>query len=124
MKISRRSVLGTAAAAAAAGTVPSLSARAANKKLTIGVCSDFSGPYSDESGETPVACVHQALQDFGATNKGYEVNVIKGDHQNKPDVGASLARQWFDSGVDLLIGVPNSAVALAIANVAAQKNKT
>jgi branched-chain amino acid transport system substrate-binding protein len=123
MNITRRSVLGTAAAAAAAGTVPSLPARAASKKLTIGVCSDFSGPYSDVGGETSVACVRQALQDFGAADKGYDVTVIKGDHQNNPDVGWGLARQWFDSGVDLLIDVPNSAVALAIAGVAAEKNK-
>ncbi|HVE21916.1 MAG TPA: ABC transporter substrate-binding protein [Acidocella sp.] len=124
MKITRRSVLGTAAAAAAAGALPSQPARAANKKLTIGVCSDFSGPYSDIGGETSVACVRQALQDFGAANKGYDITVIQGDHQNKPDVGAGLARQWFDNGVDLLIDVPNSAVALAIAGVAAEKNKT
>ncbi len=123
MKITRRSVLGTAAAVAAAGTLPSLPARAATKKLTIGVCSDFSGTYSDVGGETSVACVRQALQDFGAANKGYDVTVIQGDHQNKPDVGAGLARQWFDNGVDLLIDVPNSAVALAIAGVAAEKNK-
>jgi branched-chain amino acid transport system substrate-binding protein len=124
MKITRRTVLGTAAAAAAAGTLPSLPARAANKKLTIGVCSDFSGVYSDIGGKTSVACVHQALQDFGAANKGYDVTVIQGDHQEKPDVGAGLARQWFDNGVDLLIDVPNSAVGLAIAGVAAEKNKT
>jgi branched-chain amino acid transport system substrate-binding protein len=119
-KLSRRSVLGTAAAASA---LPLLPARAAGKSLTIGVCSDFSGPYSDIGGNTSVACVQQALQDFGAANKGYDVTVIKGDHQNKPDIGAGLARQWFDNGVDLLIDVPNSAVGLAIAGVAAEKNK-
>ncbi|MDE8343277.1 MAG: ABC transporter substrate-binding protein [Acidocella sp.] len=124
MKVTRRKVLGTAAVATAAtAAMPTLPARAAGKSLTIGVCSDFSGPYSDVGGETSVACVKQALEDFGAANKGYDVTVIKGDHQNKPDVGAGLARQWFDSGVDLLIDVPNSAVALAIAGVAAEKNK-
>ncbi|HQT46352.1 MAG TPA: ABC transporter substrate-binding protein [Acidocella sp.] len=122
-QISRRSVLGTAAAAAAATTLPLVPARAASKSLTIGVCSDFSGPYSDIGGETSYACVQQALQDFGAANKGYDIKLIKGDHQNKPDVGAGLARQWFDNGVDLLIDVPNSAVGLAIAGVAAEKNK-
>jgi branched-chain amino acid transport system substrate-binding protein len=119
-KLSRRSILGTAAVAS---TLPLLPARAAGKSLTIGVCSDFSGTYSDVGGETSVACVKQALQDFGAANKGYDVTVIKGDHQNKPDIGAGLARQWFDNGVDLLIDVPNSAVGLAIAGVAAEKNK-
>jgi branched-chain amino acid transport system substrate-binding protein len=68
--------------------------------------------------------VHQAIEDFGAAAKGYDIKVIQGDHQNKPDVGAGLARQWFDNGVDMLIDVPNSAVGLAIASVAAAKNKT
>jgi branched-chain amino acid transport system substrate-binding protein len=122
MNITRRRILGTVAAATAT-SLPILKARAAGKSLTIGVCSDFSGTYSDVGGETSVACVRQALEDYGATSKGYNVKVIKGDHQNKPDVGAGLARQWFDSGVDLLIDVPNSAVGLAIAGVAAAKNK-
>jgi branched-chain amino acid transport system substrate-binding protein len=101
----RRNILATGAAAAAASTLPSIPARGAGKSLTIGVCSDFSGTYSDVGGPTSVACVQQALQDFGASAKGYDVTVIQGDHQNKPDVGAGLARQWFDQGVDLLIDV-------------------
>jgi len=122
MNVTRRTVLGTAMAASAAG-LPLRPARAAGKPLTIGVCSDFSGTYSDIGGETSVACVRQALQDYGAADKGYDVTVIKGDHQNKPDIGAGLARQWFDSGVDLIIDVPNSAVGLAIAGVAGEKNR-
>jgi branched-chain amino acid transport system substrate-binding protein len=122
--MTRRATLGTAIAATAA-VWPGLRARAAgSKSLTIGVCSDFSGTYSGDGGKTSVACVHQAIEDFGAAAKGYDIRVIQGDHQNKPDVGAGLARQWFDNGVDLLIDVPNSAVGLAIANVAAAKNKT
>ncbi len=120
MKVSRRKILGTAAVGAALPLVP---ARAAGKSLTIGVCSDFSGTYSDIGGKTSVACVNQALEDFGASAKGYDVTVIQGDHQNKPDIGAGLARQWFDQGVDLLIDVPNSAVGLAIAGVAKEKDK-
>jgi branched-chain amino acid transport system substrate-binding protein len=120
-KFTRRTALGTAAAAAT--ILPRLPARAASKSLTIGVCSDFSGPYSDVGGPNSVACVHQALEDFGASTKGYDVTVIQGDHQNKPDIGAGLARQWYDQGVDMLIDVPNSAVGLAIAGVAAEKNK-
>ena len=69
MKLTRRSVLSTAAVAAAAGTLPSLPARAAGESLTIGVCSDFSGPYSNIGGETSVVCVKQALQDFGAATR-------------------------------------------------------
>ena len=121
MQITRRTILGTAAAAAI-GPAPSARAAVA-KSLTIGVCSDFSGTYSDVGGNTSVACVRQALDDYGAAGKGYDIRVIKGDHQNKADIGAGLARQWFDSGVDLVIDVPNSAVGLAIAGVAAEKNK-
>lgn len=124
MTLTRRTILGTAMTAAAMTTLPRVRAKAAGSKtLTIGVCSDFSGTYSEDGGKTSVACVHQAIEDFGATAKGYDIKVIQGDHQNKPDVGAGLARQWFDNGVDLLIDVPNSAVALAIAGVAAEKNK-
>jgi branched-chain amino acid transport system substrate-binding protein len=123
MKVSRRKILGTAAVTGAAATLPRVPARAAGKSLTIGVCSDFSGPYSETGGKTSVACVQQALEDWGAAAKGYDVTVLQGDHQNKPDVGAGIARQWFDSGVDLLIDVPNSAVGLAIAGVAKEKDK-
>ncbi len=121
MPLTRRALLGAAATAAAYTASP---ARAAGKRLTIGVLSDFSGTYSDVGGNTSVACVRQALDDFGAAGKGYDVSVIKGDHQNKADIGAGLARQWFDSGVDLVIDVPNSAVGLAVAGVAKDKNKT
>ncbi|GAB0113240.1 ABC transporter substrate-binding protein [Acidisoma sp. C75] len=125
MTLTRRGALGAAAAAAALAGLPSTRARAQGKKtLTIGVCSDFSGVYSDIGGKTSVACVQQAIEDWGAAAKGYDIKVIQGDHQNKPDVGAGLARQWFDNGVDMLIDVPNSAVGLAIAAVAAQKNRT
>ena len=120
MKTTRRKILGTAAAASALPLVP---ARAAGKSLTIGVCSDFYGPYAETGGETSVVCVQQALVDWGAAAKGYDITVIKGDHQNKPDIGAGLARQWYDSGVDLVIDVPNSAVALAISGVAKDKDK-
>jgi branched-chain amino acid transport system substrate-binding protein len=82
----------------------------------------MSGPYRDVGGETSVICTRQAIQDFGA--QGFTVEVISADHQNKPDVGVSIARQWYDrDGVDLILDVPNSAVALAVSSVASEKNK-
>ena len=124
MTITRRTLVGTAAASGALAAVPGIRpARAAGKALKIAVCSDFSGPYQSTTGPTSLACVRLALQDFGAANKGYDVEVLQGDHQNKPDVGAGLARQWYDQGVDLIIDVPNSAVALAVAGIAGEKNK-
>jgi branched-chain amino acid transport system substrate-binding protein len=123
MNFTRRSLLGTAAGGAAIATLPATRARAAGKPLKIAVISDFSGPYRDDGGPTSVVCTEQALIDFGAKQKGWDVTVVKGDHQNKPDVGAGLARRFYDEGADLVIDVPNTAVALAIEGVAHDKNR-
>ncbi len=123
MNVTRRTLLGTAAGGAAIAALPVSRARAAGKSLKIAVISDFSGPYRDDGGPTSVACVEQAIADFGAKQKGYDVTVIKGDHQNKPDIGAGLARRFYDEGADLVIDVPNTAVALAIEGVAHDKNR-
>ncbi len=99
MTITRRGLLGTAAAAT---TLPVLRARAAGTPtLKIGVLNDQSGPYKDIQGLGSVACVKQAIQDFGP--KGFNVEVVTADHQNKPDIGAGIARQWIDrDGVTLI----------------------
>jgi len=124
MTISRRGLLGTAATAAAAATLPALPARAATPTLKIGVLNDMSGPYRDTGGLTSVICTKQALIDFGVSAKGMKVEVVSADHHNKPDVGAGIARQWFDrDGVDVIVDVPTSDVALAVANVCREKNK-
>src|SRR5689334_1014502 len=121
MRLTRRTLLGSVAAASA---VPLLPARADTPVLKIGVLNDMSGTYRDVSGPTSVACVKQAVEDFGASGKGFDVQVLVGDHQNKPDVGATIARQWCDrDGVDMIVDVPTSSVALAVATVAKEKNK-
>jgi branched-chain amino acid transport system substrate-binding protein len=124
MNLERRALLG---ATAASGLMlgPLAAARAqAGATLKVGVLSDMSGVYRDVSGPTAVACVRQAVQDSGMAGRGVSVEVVSGDHQNKPDVGSGLARQWFDrDGVDIIVDVPNSAVALAVAGVAREKNK-
>jgi branched-chain amino acid transport system substrate-binding protein len=118
MRVKRRTVL----AAAAAAALPLRGRAQASQGIKIGVLNDQSGTYRDVSGAVSVACVHQAIDDLG--NLGFPVEVIAGDHQNKPDVGASLARQWFDrDGVDMIIDVPTSSVALAVGNIAKEKNK-
>ena len=120
MSISRRTLLGAASAAAFS---PALRARAQQPALKIGVLTDLSGPYQDTTGRTSVVCAQQAVQDF-AGSRGLAVEVISADHQNKADIGAGIARQWFDrDGVDLILDVPNSAVALAVNGVAREKNK-
>ena len=123
MRIDRRTLLGTAAAATAT-VLPGMRARAQGASLKIGVLTDLSGPYKDLAGPQAVQCVYQAMEDFGVSAKGLKVEVISADHQNKPDVGAGVARQWYDQeGVDLIVEVANSGVALAVAGVAKEKNK-
>ena len=125
MTLSRRTTLLGAATLPALGLLPFRPARAqAGGTIKIGVLNDMSGVYRDISGPTSVACVRQAVQDSGIEAKGVKVEVVAADHQNKPDVGANVARQWFDQdGVDMIIDVPNSAVALAVNSVVKEKNK-
>ena len=92
--------------------------------IRLGVLSDFSGPYRDWSGPTTLACVSQAVAEAMAAHPGLKVEVVQADHQNKPDVGANTVRQWFDQrGVDAVVDANNSAVGLAVAGVAKEKNK-
>ena len=120
MTITRRGLLGAAALAAAA---PRASGQA-TPVLKIGVLTDMSGPYKDLAGPVSVQCVNQALEDFGVAGKGIRVEVLVADHQNKADVGAGIARAWFDrDAVDLVTEVANSGVGLAVAGVAKEKNK-
>jgi branched-chain amino acid transport system substrate-binding protein len=89
--------------------------------LRIGVLNDQSGPYRDDGGPTSAICARQAVAEFAP---GFAVEVIVADHQNKPDIGAGIARRWFDQeGVDAIVDVPTSSVALAVANVCKEKNK-
>ncbi|HET6185058.1 MAG TPA: ABC transporter substrate-binding protein [Acetobacteraceae bacterium] len=118
MPFSRRALLG---AAAALPFAPRL-ARAQAPKIKLGVLNDLSGTYRDDGGMTSVACAKQAVQDFG--DHGFAVDVIFADHQNKPQVGASIARQWLDQdGVDAIVDVPTSSVALAVSTICREKNK-
>ncbi|HEV7872872.1 MAG TPA: ABC transporter substrate-binding protein [Enterovirga sp.] len=121
MQISRRTLIQGATALAGSGLV---GARAQGQTIKIGVLSDFSGIYIDLLGPGGVACVQQAVADFAPEKHGFNVEVVFADHQNKPDVGASVARRWYEAeGVDMVIGLPNSSVALALAFVTKEKNK-
>ena len=122
MALDRRSLIAVGSSLALGG-LPGRAARAqAANTIKIGVLNDQSGVYRDISGPTSVACVRQAVQDFAG--QGLTVEVVAGDHQNKPDVGSNIARQWIDrDGVDVIVDVPNSAVALAVNGVVREKNK-
>jgi branched-chain amino acid transport system substrate-binding protein len=120
MFLTRRTLLGTALAA---GAAPRIGA-AEMPTIKIGVLNDMSGPYRDDGGPTGVVCTKQALVDFGIPGKGWNVEVLAADHQNKPDVGASIARQWIDrDGVDAIVDVPTSSVGLAVNTICREKNK-
>jgi branched-chain amino acid transport system substrate-binding protein len=115
----RRFLLGSAAA----GLLP-FRARAAAPDVTIGVLTDLSGPYRDTTGPTSVASAQQAVADFNAGGTPLNVQVLIADHQNKADIGAGIARSWIDNaGVDAVVDVPNSSVALAVAQIARAKDR-
>ncbi len=115
--LGRRTLL---AASAAGALIPS--ARAQTPVIKIGVLNDMSGPYRDTGGPQSVAATQLAAKEFG--NQGFTVQVLSADHQNKPDLGASIARRWYDEdGVDVIVDVPTSSVALAVATVTREKNK-
>ena len=120
MSLSRRGLLGTAAALSA---TPILRARAQAKPvIKLGVLTDLSGTYRDNTGPTSVAAAQLAVEEMKSL-LSFDVELISADHQNKPDVAASIARQWYDQGVDGIIDVPTSSVALAVAQVARDKDK-
>ncbi|MEW6258082.1 MAG: ABC transporter substrate-binding protein [Pseudomonadota bacterium] len=93
-------------------------------KVKIGVLNDQSSLYADLGGQGSVWAAKKAVEDFNAASKGLQVEVIFADHQNKADVGTSIARQWYDvDGVDVIVDTPNSGVALAVNTVTREKNK-
>jgi len=94
-----------------------------NGTLRIGVLNDMSSVYSDFQGPGSVLAAQMAVEDYAKQSKR-KVEVLSADHQNKPDVGAAIARQWFDTeGVDMIVDLPNSAVALAVSDIGRDKNK-
>src|ERR1700761_9718458 len=100
------------------------SARADDISVKIGVLNDRSGIYADLSGEGSVIAARMAVDDFKAADKGIKVEIVSADHQNKPDIGAGIARQWYDrDGVDAIFDVPTSSVALAVSQVTKEKNR-
>ena len=98
-------------------------ALAQDKNVRIGVLNDMSSLYADIGGPNSVAAVKMAVEDSGLLAKGWKIDVLSGDHQNKPDVGVSLARKWIDADkVDVIADTPNSGVALAVSNLVKEKN--
>jgi len=92
--------------------------------VKIGVLNDMSSLYADISGPGSVEAARMAITDFGGSVNGKKIELISADHQNKPDTGSAIATQWFDNdGVDVIVDVPTSSVALAVQEVARNKGK-
>ncbi|MEO3470750.1 ABC transporter substrate-binding protein [Roseomonas sp. CAU 1739] len=123
--VNRRQILaGGAVAGAATLTTGRAWAQPRDQVIRIGVLADFSGPYRSTSGPTSLAAAQQAVEDMGMAGRNIRVEVIQGDHQNRPDAALALARRWIDQdGVDMICEVNNSAIALAVANLVKEKDK-
>src|SRR5881227_3810349 len=112
----------TASAALALGATAS--AEMSGDVVKIGVLNDMSGLYADISGQGSVEAARMAIADFGGTVNGKKIELVSADHQNKPDVGGAIARQWYDNDkVDAIVDVPTSSVALAVQDVARERKK-
>ncbi len=112
-----------AALIAIAGAGFAAPAFAQDKTVKIGVLNDMSSLYADIGGPNSVAAVKMAVEDSGLTAKGWKIQVLSGDHQNKPDIGTNIARQWIENEkVDVIADTPNSGVALAVSNLVKEKN--
>src|SRR5689334_12479603 len=111
-------------ALAAMGAPMVANAQVSDGVVKIGVLSDMSSLYADIGGPGSVAAARMAVEDFGAAKKGMKVEIVSADHQNKPDVGSAIARQWYDvDKVDVIVDVPTSSVALAVNQVTREKHK-
>src|SRR5215207_4296605 len=98
-------------------------AQTMDKNVKIGVLNDQSSLYADITGPGSALAAQMAVEDSGLVAKGWKIDVISADHQNKPDVGTNIARQWLDvEKVDAIADVPTSSVALAVNNVVKEKN--
>ena len=118
MMLLATALAGLAALPAAAQQVPKRDA------IRIGILSDLSGSFADVAGPGSVVAAQLAAEDFGGRAAGLPVHILPGDHQNRPDTGSALARRWFDTeGVDAVVDLPNSAIALAVGEVARGANR-
>jgi len=122
MKLSKRNLLAVAVAATLA--TGAAEAQMSDNVIKIGILSDMSSLYTDLAGAGSVAAARMAVADSGIEKRGIKVEFVSADHQNKPDVGSNIARQWYDvDKVDVIVDVPNSGVALAVNQITRDKNK-
>jgi branched-chain amino acid transport system substrate-binding protein len=122
MNVFKCSIFGLAVAAAVGAGAAQ--AQISDGVIKIGVLSDMSSLYTDLAGAGSVVAAKMAVADSGIEKRGYKVEIVSADHQNKPDIGSNIARQWYDvDHVDAIVDVPNSAVALAVNQITRDKGK-
>ncbi len=118
----KRNILGLAVAASF--TVGAAHAQVSDNLIKMGVLTDMSSLYTDLAGAGSVLAAKMAVEDSGIEKRGYKVEVVSADHQNKPDIGSGIARQWYDvDKVDVILDTPNSGVALAVNQITKDKGK-
>ena len=118
----KRTLVSVAVAAALGGTAAQ--AQVSDNLIKLGVLSDMSSLYTDIGGAGSVVAARLAVEDSGVEKRGFKVEIISADHQNKPDIGSAIARQWYDTDrVDVIVDVPNSGVALAVNQITKEKGK-
>src|SRR5256885_12249532 len=122
MNIIKRTLLSLAVVAAL--SITGAQAQMSDNVIKIGVLTDMSSLYTDLAGAGSVAAAKMAVEDSGIEKRGIKVEFVSADHQNKPDVGSAIARQWYDTDkVDVIVDVPNSGVALAVNQITRDKGK-
>jgi branched-chain amino acid transport system substrate-binding protein len=121
----KNKLLGSLAIAAAGLMAPAAHAQYGDGVIKIGVLNDRSGTYADLSGQGSVWAARKAVEDFCKANKCHDkIEIVAADHQNKPDIGANIARQWYDvDKVDVIVDVPTSSVVMAVHKITQEKNK-
>ncbi len=124
MKLKKLTAVCAVTCASLLGAAPPAQAQISGDVIRIGIITDMSSVYADLDGQGGVEAIKMAIADAGGTVAGKKVEVLFADHQNKADIAAAKAREWFDTqGLDMLIGGTNSGTALAMAKVAAEKKK-
>ncbi len=124
MRLAGFAVFAAALTVSAAVQLEMARAQISDDTVKIGVMNDMSGLYADISGQGSVEAARMAIADFGGTVNGKKIELVSADHQNKPDVGGAIARQWYDNDkVDAIVDVPTSSVALAVQDVARERKK-